>query len=98
MMSIWLFATPMNGLSKSSSFSPVALSKLLCGVFSHPFLIVSLLIYRPNEKILTNYTKGRYNFATKTKKEQKMRNKYTPQNTYTKAVSSLLLLCLSTLL
>jgi hypothetical protein len=68
MMSIWLFATPMNGLSKSSSFSPVALSKLLCGVFSHPFLIVSLLIYRPNEKILTNYTKGRYNFATKTNK------------------------------
>ena len=33
---------PMNGFAKSSSFTPQAFSKLLCGALSNPFLIVSL--------------------------------------------------------
>ena len=42
------FATPMNGFSKSLSslICPVALSKLLCGAYSKPFLTKSDLIYK----------------------------------------------------
>src|SRR6266511_766813 len=45
MMSTWLFAIPMNGLSKSSSLSPAARRRLRWGARSKPFLIWSLRTY-----------------------------------------------------
>ena len=41
MMSMWLLAMPMKGLSKSSSLRPTARSRLRWGARSNPFLIVS---------------------------------------------------------
>ncbi len=47
MMSTYEFAMAMKGLSKSSSFTPVARSRLRCGARSIPFLIASERMARP---------------------------------------------------